>query len=165
MSGQAKQRLRTIGTVLALPLRVYIGIVFIIASLYKISDPYAFALSIATYQILPLWSINPFALLLPWVELLVGTTMVLGLWTRESAALISGMMVMFLVALTLALTKDLQMSCGCFASQEAADEIGVHTIYRDLAWLTAGLWTLFFDDGRFGLDGWFSYRKRRKHAN
>ena len=164
MSGHEKKRFYGILTMIALPLRVYIGVVFVLASLYKIHDPYAFALSIATYQILPLWVINPFALLLPWVELLVGITMVLGYWTRESAALISGMMVMFLIALTLALTKDLQMSCGCFASQEAADEIGVHTIYRDLAWLGAALWTLIFDDGRFGLDGWLSYRKKRNHA-
>ena len=133
------------------PVRLYLGGVFLFACLFKIHDPYAFALSVATYQILPLELINPFALALPWVELIVGLSYLLGFWTKESALMIGGMMVMFLVALVLALSKDLQMSCGCFASQEAADEIGIATVFRDLGWLALAAYTLFLDDGRFGL--------------
>lgn len=138
---------------LSVPMRIYMGGVFIFASLYKIYEPYEFALSVATYQITPLWSLNFFALTLPWVELFVGVTLVLGFWTRASAFLIVCMMLMFITALTIALTKDLQISCGCFASQEASDDISVETIFRDLAWIALSGFTLLFDNGRYGLDG------------
>jgi len=151
-------RLATVLLWAALPLRVYMGMVFIAASLYKIYEPFQFALSVATYQMVPLEVINLFALALPWVELVVGVTMVLGLWTRESSLLIIGMMVMFMAALLYALSRDLQMSCGCFASQDAADEIGWHTIARDSLWLLASLFVCFFDTGRLGLDRFLSPR-------
>lgn len=137
---------------LTLIARLYIGSVFIMASLFKIWEPYDFALSVATYQMAPLWSINIFSIILPWVELITGVFLVIGLWTKESAFLICCMMIMFLVALFSALSRDLQMSCGCFASQETFDEIGIHTVFRDLGWLLIAAFVLFFDNGRLGLD-------------
>ncbi len=157
------EKQRTVLSAIAVPVRVYLGLVFVFASVYKIAEPFEFALSVATYQILPLELVNPFTLALPMIELFVGLTLLLGFWTKESAALIAGMMLMFLVALVIALNQDLQISCGCFASQEAADEISTATIFRDLGWLSLALYTLFLDDGRFGLDGWM--RKRRRHAD
>ena len=138
----------------SLMLRIYLGGVFVMAAVFKIIDPRAFALSIATYDFLPLWAINLFALALPMVELFVGLTLILGLWTRESAFLISAMMVMFLIALGWALHQGIHMSCGCFASAEAEDAIGYHTIVRDLIWLAMDSYILLLDDGRFGLDRW-----------
>jgi len=143
---------KTAFAAIALLARLYIGGVFIMASLYKIWEPYDFALSVATYQMAPLWTINIFVIILPWLELITGILIIIGLWTKESAFLISCMMVMFLVSLSFALSKDLQMSCGCFASQETFDEIGIHTIFRDLGWLSVSLFVLFFDNGHFGLD-------------
>ena len=139
---------------LAVPLRVYLGVVFILASLYKIAEPAEFALSIATYEILPLGLTNLMALLLPWIELVTGITLIAGFWTRASALAVSGMMVLFIGALAMALSRDLHMSCGCFASAEAGEEISGLTMWRDLAWLAAGLYVLWADDGRFGMDGW-----------
>ncbi len=157
------EKIKAVLAALAIPARVYMGIVFIAASLFKIYEPYQFALSVATYQILPLELINVQTLVLPWLELFVGILLILGVWTKENAFLICGMMVMFIVALSIALSHDLQMSCGCFASQEAADEIGMHTVFRDLGWLAIGAYIFFFDDGRFGLDR-FLNRKRRANA-
>ena len=156
------EKTRNILAAVSVPARIYIGVVFILASLYKIYEPYAFGLSVATYQIAPLSLINIFTLMLPWMELIVGITLVLGFWTRESAFLISAMMIMFLVSLTIALNRDLQISCGCFASQETADEISIATIFRDLAWLSLALYAFIFDDGRFGLDGLI--RRKISHA-
>ena len=62
------------------------------------------------------------------------------------------MMTMFLVALVVALSKGLDMSCGCFASQGAAeDPISWLTVVRDLVWLTVAVHILFFDRGFLGL--------------
>jgi putative oxidoreductase len=136
----------------SVPLRVYLGMVFVLASLYKIYDPRAFALTVATYQMAPLWTINLFALILPMVELVVGVALILGMWTRESALLTVGMMLMFLTALGWALHQEIHMSCGCFASSEAENDIGFHTVARDLIWLSIATYIMIVDDGRFGLD-------------
>ncbi len=145
---------------LALPVRVYLGAVFVWASLYKIADPHAFGLSIATYDVLPLGLVNLMAICLPWVEVVVGLALAAGLWTRASALAVAGMMVMFMVALGLALAKDLQFACGCFASAEAGEEIGPATMLRDGLWLAGALYVLVADDGRFGLDGLLARRRR-----
>ena len=123
---------------LALPARIYLGGVFLFACWSKILQPADFALSIATYQILPLSLINLSAIILPWLELLVGLMLVLGLFTRANALLCAGMLLIFIAAISSALYFDLRLSCGCFASGEAAHEISMVTIWRDLAWSGAG---------------------------
>ena len=139
---------------LALPARFYLGWVFIIACLHKIAQPGSFAMDIATYDILPLGLINIMALSLPWIELAVGIMIVLGSKTRAAALVIAGMMVMFTVAILIALAKGLDMSCGCFASQAAQDDdpISYLTVLRDSAWLLLALYVVFFDRNPLGLD-------------
>ena len=66
---------------LALLARLYLGFVFIYACLHKIAEPATFALDVATYQFLPLPLINIFALVMPWLELLAGAMIVVGLRT------------------------------------------------------------------------------------
>lgn len=147
------KRGRTILRALALPVRIYLGVVFLMACVYKIADPAAFALSIATYDILPLSMVNLMAILLPWIELVCGITLIVGLWTRASALAVAGMMVMFIIALGIALARDLHMSCGCFASAEAGADINAGTMVRDGLWLAGAAFVMLADDGRWGLDG------------
>ena len=142
------------------PIRVYLGGLFVYASLYKIAEPYDFALSVATYQILPLSIVNLFALLVPWIELGLGTALILGLWTRTAGLLASGLLLLFVVALSIALSRDLQLFCGCFASQQAAEEIGISTLFRDIAWLFLSFCVVVLDNGRYGLDRFLGQRER-----
>ncbi len=146
---------------LAVPARLYLGYVFILACVHKIADPGAFALDVATYQLLPLWLVNITALILPWVELLAGIVIVIGFRTRAAALLLAGMMVVFMVALAWALHLDLDMSCGCFASSSDEDPISATTMLRDTAWLALALYVLIFDQGRGpGIDGWLRQTRR-----
>ena len=70
---------------LGLLLRIYIGAIFIAASMYKINYPGEFAETIASYQMVPFWAVNLMALVMPWTELICGMMLVLGLRTRASA--------------------------------------------------------------------------------
>ena len=148
---------------LLLGVRVFLGLVFVIASWHKIMDPGTFALDVATYQLLPLWAINGFALVLPWVELLAGAMLILGLRTRAAALLVLCMMLSFTLALLWALHLGLDMTCGCFASQAATagDTISWHTLVRDLAWCALALYVLTFDQAPLGLDRIFLNKKVR----
>jgi len=137
---------------IALPVRLYLGVIFVWACWHKILDPYSFALDVATYQMMPLSLINLFALILPWIELVAAVLLILGLRVRAASLLIAGMMAMFLCALSIALARGLQMSCGCFASQGAAeDPISWKTLLRDGAWLLLALYVFFFDARPLGL--------------
>jgi uncharacterized membrane protein YphA (DoxX/SURF4 family) len=95
-------------------LRVALGVVFIVASLDKIQDPAAFAENIANYRIVPHEFIHIIAITLPWLEIVVGALLLLGIWTRANAALAFGMLFAFILAISQALIRDLDISCGCF---------------------------------------------------
>ena len=85
---------------LALPMRLYLGGIFLLACYHKILYPELFAIDVATYQILPTELINLTAVILPWIELFAGLLLVVGFRTRGAVLLINGMMVVFIVAVT-----------------------------------------------------------------
>lgn len=136
-----------------LAIRLYLGGLFVWASLHKIAEPATFALDVATYQLLPLWAINPFALTVPWLELWVGILLMLGIRVRAAALVTSLLMAAFMVALGFALAKGLDLSCGCFASQATAkhDPISYKTMVRDAIWFGLSLIILFFDQHPIGV--------------
>lgn len=146
--------------ILALAARLYLAAIFLFACWHKILEPAAFALDIATYQILPVGLVNPLAIVLPWVELAAGLMLLLGFRTQAAALLVAGMMAMFTVAIAIALAKGLDMSCGCFASQGSADDpISWRTILRDLGWLLLAAYVFIFDRRPLGLDRLLGRRK------
>jgi uncharacterized membrane protein YphA (DoxX/SURF4 family) len=130
-----------------------LGSLFLLACWHKLLDPHAFAVDIATYQLLPLVLVNPLAIVLPWVELLTGGMLVLGLRTRAASLLTAAMLAMFTAAIAMAVARGLDLACGCFASQGAAeDPISWRTIVRDSAWLLLALYVARFDRRPLGLD-------------
>jgi uncharacterized membrane protein YphA (DoxX/SURF4 family) len=146
--------------VFALAARLYLGAIFLLACWHKILEPAAFALDIATYQILPLGLVNLLAIVLPWAELAAGLMLLFGFRTRAAALLMAGMMAMFTVAIATAVAKGLDMSCGCFASQGASeDPISWRTILRDASWLLLAVYVFIFDRRPLGLDRLFGRRK------
>ncbi len=147
--------------VLALGARLYLGAIFLLACPHKILEPSAFALDIATYQILPLGLVNLLAIVLPWVELAAALMLILGFRTRAAALLAMGMLAMFTVAIASAVAKGLDMSCGCFASQGSAeDPISWQTIVRDASWLLLAVYIFILDRSPLGLDRLFGRRKK-----
>jgi len=144
---------------LGLAARVYLAAVFLLACWHKILEPGSFALDIATYQILPLELVNLMAITLPWVELAAGAMLLIGFRIRTAALLVTGMMLLFTVATSIALAKGLDMSCGCFASQGAIDDpISWHTVARDLGWLGLSAYVLVYDRFPLGVDCWLTRR-------
>ena len=63
---------------LALALRIVLGGVFLYAGGLKIADPAAFAGSVAAYKLLPTFGNYLVAATLPWVEVLCGLLLVIG---------------------------------------------------------------------------------------
>jgi uncharacterized membrane protein YphA (DoxX/SURF4 family) len=100
--------------------QIVLGAVFVAAALPKIADPPGFAEAIWNYQLAPPWLVHPAALTLPWLELLCGLALCLGLWTRAAAAWVSTLLLVFLAALSLNLARHHPVDCGCFQTQATA---------------------------------------------
>lgn len=100
--------------------RVAIGLVLLAAALAKIGDPAAFALQVHNHRLAPVWSENLVAIVLPWVELVAGLALVLGVRARAGAAIALALMVAFTVAVGLAWARGLDFECGCFGKAGAA---------------------------------------------
>ena len=66
--------------------QIALGAVFVAAALPKLIDPPGFAEAIWNYQLAPAWLIHPAALALPWLEVLCGLALCLGVWVRAAAA-------------------------------------------------------------------------------
>jgi uncharacterized membrane protein YphA (DoxX/SURF4 family) len=101
--------------------RVFFGLMFLAAAWPKFADPGGFAMMVAQYQMLPGFAVNAFSLWLPALEVTVGLALLFAPWERESSLLLGLLMLMFIIALSQALARDLGIACGCFDIQGATD--------------------------------------------
>lgn len=118
--------------------RLVLGGIFIWAGADKILHPAAFAQAINNYQILPGKTINLTALILPWVELLLGTFLVLGIWLPGAVALANVLLLVFLGALVFNVARGLDVHCGCFSSSTEGDPATLWYLLRDTVFLCLG---------------------------
>jgi uncharacterized membrane protein YphA (DoxX/SURF4 family) len=146
------QRVHTIPDYLTFLFRLIIGGLFVYASVYKILDPAAFAASIRNYMILPAeWS-NLAALTLPWIELGAGVFLILGIQTRPSALITTGLLGIFLGAVIYAYSIGLDVDCGCFSSAQSSEgRIGAYHLVRDTVLFLISLWIVIRDKGHFSI--------------
>lgn len=141
-----------LGRWLALGFRLYLGGVFVYASVYKIGYAAEFAETVASYQIVPALAVNAVALVLPWLELICGVLLIVGVRVRTVSAILGALLVVFCVAVAINLVRDTPIDCGCFHSME--ERMTWLTLVRDLAWLAMSVHVFFFDsplamEGRF----------------
>ena len=126
-------------TILILLVRVFLGGLFIIASLDKIADPAAFATSILNYKIVGQTLAMLIATILPSLELLCGISLILGLYPRTSALLITIMLVGFTILIISALLRGLDISCGCFTQDPNVSKIGYMKILENVGMIMLGV--------------------------
>lgn len=120
-----------------------LGGVFVFASLDKIQNPHNFAKMIYNYQILPLAFINLMAISLPWIELLCGLALITWFFRRGSAAIVSVLLVVFMVAIAIAMAKGLNIECGCFSVSGKGRNVGAAILIEDGIMLLMALRVMF----------------------
>jgi len=128
---------------LTLVVRVGVGATFIYASLYKIIDPGAFAKSIWYYHLVPGDMINILALVLPWVELLCGLGLIVGVFYRGAVVLVNIMTVIFIFMLSTTIIRGIDIDCGCFKASQASTDSAWQALVLDLALILFTLQLLF----------------------
>jgi putative oxidoreductase len=115
--------------------QIAIGCVFLVAALGKIGDPSAFALQVHNFRLAPVWSENLVAILLPWIELVAGLALVVGIRARAGAVIVLVLMLFFTVAVGAAWARGLDFECGCFG-KAVAGRVGGQKFFENLG-LTA----------------------------
>jgi putative oxidoreductase len=133
---------------LVLAVRLILGVVFIYASLEKIQNPGGFAQAIYNYRMVPEALINIMAIVLPWLELICGVLIIVGVFVRGSALLIGVMLAVFIIALSSALMRGLDISCGCF-TLEGGRTIAGKTLVEDILLMVCVLIALFYGGKAF----------------
>ena len=120
--------------------RIALGAIFVYAAYAKLHfdgawhlrDYYFFfAMGIDSYKMMPLTVVEWMAKILPWVELGLGTLLIIGAGVRWVGIAASVLLVVFMIALAHAAMGGLEINCGCFGnnsvkpSTELARDVGL----------------------------------------
>lgn len=120
--------------------RLLIGGMFIYTGFIHFSEPAAFAKAIDGYRILPSgFLVNLAATSMPPIEIIAGFFVVSGIFIEGGALAISGMLLIFTVALLASLLRGLDISCGCFTTDPAAARITWWYMLRDIVLLLVSI--------------------------
>lgn len=117
--------------------RLIVGGVFIWAAVTKISDPLSFAQDVKNYQLVGQSLSFLTAILLPWVELIAGIFLIIGIFPRSSALIISALLIIFILLVTVTIIRGLEVECGCFGTFSRKADFWL--ILEDSAWLVMSL--------------------------
>lgn len=115
--------------------RLILGYIFLSACYEKILHPQVFAEVISNYQVLPERLIHPVAVMLPWVELIVGLSLLLNIFLQGATVLSNLLLLTFFLVLLFNLARGLDVTCGCFSTQPTEKGAGIFTVLRDLSFL------------------------------
>jgi len=112
MRGRTKELFTNEKVLLAF--RIILGSIFIAASVGKLSNLDQFATLVASYNILPHGLSTVYGYLMPWLELFIGSFLILGIFTRFASALSIPIIISFVIANSYQLLIGAGGSCGCF---------------------------------------------------
>lgn len=138
--------------ILSLLIRLFVGGYFIYAAIPKITEPLAFATSIANYGLVPSFAVNAMALVLPWLELICAIGLMVGWRTRMNAAFCAGMLAVFTIAVSYAVVLGLKIDCGCFGSS-GGDEVSWLKVGKNTLMLLGLLFVYRYPASPVALDG------------
>jgi uncharacterized membrane protein YphA (DoxX/SURF4 family) len=111
--------------------RVLIGSLLIAAGLAKIGAPKEFAIQVENYNLIPIGYENLVAVTLPWIQVVCGLGLAIGVHARSAAWLALAMLLVFDIALITALARGLDITCGCFGTATGA-RVGMAKLAENL---------------------------------
>ena len=131
-------------SIFALISRIILGVVLIAASIDKILHPEAFAKVIGNYNVLPFGLENFLAIILPILEFVVGCCLIFGIMLDGSAIITAGMMFVFIIALSQAMIRGIDINCGCFkvSAENPGSQVVFRRIIEDIIYLGLSLFIL-----------------------
>lgn len=141
--GNALKRLGEHPAVL-LAIRVFVGGIFFLFGVVKAIEPKEeFYASVAEYQMIPSALIPTFGTIVIYAEIVFGLLLILGLFRKWSAIAVTGMLVMFIIAIAQTGVRGIELvNCGCSGSAFHIGETANEVISRDAFFLLLMVWYL-----------------------
>jgi len=111
--------------------RLILGGFFLLSAYGKLVDVERYSVdAVYNFGILPMAFARPFGLAMPFIELLCGSGILLGVFTCLSALGIGLMSLSFFIAKAIVLSQGRSIDCGCFGA--VIDTLASVTIFLDL---------------------------------
>lgn len=134
--------------------RLFIGLLFVFSGATKLMEPVAeFALQIEQYALLPKILVTPFAMVLPWVELVLGALLILGIWVKFDSTILGLTMLSFIIAISQAMIRGIGLTdCGCFGEVIKVGETPSQVLIRDILFMLPIIYLLFSKTKFFSMD-------------
>lgn len=97
-------------------LRVLVGCIFLVSGIEKLVYPYQnFQYVIENYEIINSNLVEIIARTLPWIEVIIGLFVLLGLWLKRSLLGAAILFAAFIIVVAQAIVRGLPITeCGCF---------------------------------------------------
>ncbi len=122
-------------------LRLVLGGAFVFAGSVKLWNPLQFSHDVENFRLVPHMLTHWVAVILPAIEVIAGGFVLAGMWLRTSALLLAGLLGVFLLAVSSALLRGLNIECGCFGTV-GGRHVGLVTVGTDLMLLIAAVMLL-----------------------
>jgi uncharacterized membrane protein YphA (DoxX/SURF4 family) len=133
-------KIKTLKSFYLLLSRFLLGGTFVYAAIAKIADPPGFVADIIHYRLTAYSIAVATGVYLPWLELICGTCLVCRWRERAALVIISGLCLLFTLALSSAWWRGLDLNCGCFGHGPSASP--VIAIIRSVSLGTISIWLL-----------------------
>ncbi|HYP20500.1 MAG TPA: DoxX family protein [Chloroflexia bacterium] len=132
--------------------RCCVGGVFVVSGLGKLADGEGTVAAMSRYPFLPRGSGGFLGRVFPYLELVIGVMLVLGLLARVAAVGAVLLFVVFTALVVYDLTRGQQQSCHCFG-RISAERLTPVAVVRNLLLLGLSALVAASFDGLFSLDG------------
>ncbi len=153
MARLSRPAVDALGTVV----RLGLAAVFFTSGALKVVDPAQTRIAVRAYEVLSPELVGPVATVLPLAELVLGTLLVVGAFTRWVALASAVLLAVLMAAVAQAWARGLSIDCGCFGGGGAVakgDTRYPQELARDAGtWLLA-VWLVVRPRTARSVDGW-----------
>jgi len=136
---------------LELVVRVAVGVIFIYASIDKIITPAQFARVVYNYHLAPAELVNLVAVIMPWVELICGISLILGIYKEGSLLILGFLLLVFAVSIGINLFRGVDLECGCFTVSSRAKSNTLTLLLRDFGYMVLVAYLMINRSQRFDI--------------
>jgi protein-disulfide isomerase len=137
--------------------RLFLGAIWIWASIDKLKSPRTFVQAVRAYDVTPEWLSKAIGYGLPVLEFSLGVLLILGIVVRMSAIVSVVLFVVFLIGVGEAAARGLKLECGCFGG--GGETVKTHytiDILRDLGLLVLAAYLVLWSFTRVSLEAFLA---------
>ena len=129
--------------------RIFLGLILGWAGIIKIRNPEAFIKIVKAYNLLPGEVVVLWGIFLPYIELVTGLFLFLGLWHKSAVLSSSGLFFLFVAAVGINILRGADIACGCFGFNETKLYV---VLLHDLIFFLCCCFLFFFKSTPYSLD-------------